>query len=120
MKVGNSPVYFIPGQERLLENFSQYLKSKEKEAFLLLKEKRFLKDNQQEPAIRVALREIKDFAIPFKKPETDELFWRYFTIPESEFKEQKEIPKKTPKPEKKEKQESEISGKTTKVKLKKK
>ncbi len=84
MKVGSSPVYFLLGQESMLENFSQHLKSREKDAFILLKEKTFLKDNEQDPAIRVALREIKDFAIPFKKNE--EIFWRYFTIPETEFK----------------------------------
>ncbi|MCK5043851.1 hypothetical protein KAR52_02515 [Candidatus Pacearchaeota archaeon] len=83
MKVGNSPVYFIHRQEPMLERFAQYLNSKEKEAFFLLKEKKFLKDRIQDPAIRVALREIKDFAISFKKNE--EIFWRFFTIPESEF-----------------------------------
>lgn len=91
MKVGNSPIYFIPGQESLLENFSQYLKSKEKDAFILLKEKKFLKDKEQDPAIRVALRAIKDFAIPFKKNE--EIFWRFFTISEKELK-TKEKPRK--------------------------
>jgi len=84
MKVGNSPLYYLPGQEQLLEKSSHYLKSKEKEAFMLLKEKKFMKDSEQDPAIRVALREIKDFAVPFKKD--DEIFWRYFTIPITEFK----------------------------------
>lgn len=84
MKVGNSPIYFIRGQEPLLENFSQYLKSREKDAFILLKEKKFLKDREQDPAIRVALRAIRDFAIPFKKNE--EISWRYFTVSEKEFK----------------------------------
>ena len=84
MRVGSSPLYFIPGQEPMLENFFQYLQSKEKEAFTLLKEKKLLKDSDQQPAIRVALGEIKDFSIPFKK--NDETYWRYFTIPESEFK----------------------------------
>ncbi|MCL5018628.1 MAG: FaeA/PapI family transcriptional regulator [Candidatus Pacearchaeota archaeon] len=83
LKVGSSPLYFIPGQEPQLENFSKYLKSKEKEAFLFLKEKKFLKDSELQPAIRVALREIKDFAIPFRKDE--DIYWRYFTIPEEDF-----------------------------------
>src|SRR3989344_321623 len=48
MKVGGSPLYFIPGQEPRLENFSQHLKSKEKDAFNLLKEKKFLRDKEQE------------------------------------------------------------------------
>ena len=80
MRVGSSPLYFIPGQEKMLENFSEYLKSREKDAFILLKEKKILKDMEQEPAIRVALREIKDFAIPFKNK--DEIYWRYFTFSE--------------------------------------
>lgn len=83
LRVGSSPVYFLQGQEPQLEKFSQHLKSKEKEAFLLLKEKRFLKDEIQHPAIRVALREIKDFAIPFQKD--NEVFWRFFTVSENEF-----------------------------------
>jgi len=91
MKIGSSPVYFLLGQEIMLENFSQYLKSKEKDAFILIKEKKFLKDTEQDPAIRVALRSIKDFAMPFKKNE--EVFWRYFSIPEKEFQE-KEKPKR--------------------------
>jgi len=89
MKVGNSPLYFISGQEFLLERFSQHLKSKEKDAFGLLKEKKFLVDSKQDPAIRVALRAIKDFAKPFKKDE--EIIWRYFRIPESEFKLTKKV-----------------------------
>lgn len=90
MKVGSSPLYFLTGQEPYLEKFPQYLKSKEKEAFLLLKEKKFLKDNDQSPAIRVALREIRDFALPFKSGE--EIIWRYFLVPESEFKIKEEKP----------------------------
>jgi hypothetical protein len=84
MRVGSSPLYFIPGQEPLLENFSQYLKSKEKDAFMILKEKKFLKDKDLDPAIRVALRGIRDFAIAFKR--NDDIYWRYFTTPEMEFR----------------------------------
>ena len=84
MRVGNSPIYYIAGQEPQLEKFSNYLKSKEKEAFLLLQEKKFLRDSEQPPAIRVALREIKDFAFPFRR--ANETFWRYLNAKESEFK----------------------------------
>ena len=84
MRVGNSPIYYIQGQEHQLEKFSGYLKSKEKDAFILLQDKKFLKDSEQSPAIRVALREIKDFAFPFRK--NNETFWRYLTSKESEFK----------------------------------
>ncbi|HJZ18752.1 MAG TPA: hypothetical protein VJ208_01490 [Candidatus Nanoarchaeia archaeon] len=84
MRIGSSPLYFMPGQEIMLENFSEFLKGKEKEAFLLIKDKKFLRDSSQEPAIRVALRAIKDFAIPFEKD--NEICWRYFKASESEFK----------------------------------
>ncbi|HJX50787.1 MAG TPA: hypothetical protein VJ438_04965 [Candidatus Nanoarchaeia archaeon] len=96
MKIGSSSLNFIEGQEHRLEAFAQHLKSREKDAFEIIKEKRILKDSEQEPAIRVALRAIKDFAIPFKK--NDEIFWRYFTVPESELiietkaEEKKEVP----------------------------
>ena len=82
MRVGSSPIYFIPGQESMLEKFSEFLKSKEKEAYLLLKERKIMKDSEQDPAIRVALRSIRDFAIPFK--ENDEIYWRYFIVDPSE------------------------------------
>jgi len=101
MKVGSSPIYLLQGQEPMLERFSQYLKSKEKEAFELLKRKRFLKDEEQVPAIRIALREIKDFAIAFKNDE--EIFWRYFTIPENEFEPKVKSIEKTQQPEDKKK-----------------
>jgi len=84
MRVGNSPLYYIEGQESKLETFAHHLKSKEKEAFQLLKDNSVLTDADQLPAIRVALRAIKDFAIPFKKQ--DQIFWRYFTVPESKIK----------------------------------
>ncbi|MFH1500490.1 MAG: hypothetical protein ABIE22_00925 [archaeon] len=85
MRVGGSPLYFQPGQEPMLEGFHTYLPKKEKEAFLLLKEKSILKDTKLEPAIRVALRSIKDFAVPTKKD--NEIFWRYFLLSENEARE---------------------------------
>ena len=96
MKIGNSPLYFALGQDNMLKNFSQHLNNKEKEAFFLLREKKFLVDSKQEPSIRVALRSIRDFAKPFKKPDTEEIIWRYFEIDEKDF----EVKKKEPEPKK--------------------
>jgi hypothetical protein len=97
MKIGNSPLYFIQGQEFMLERFYPHLKSREKDAFEFLKEKKFLKDSEQEPAIRVALREIKDFAMAFKKD--GEIIWKYFSVPEREFSLKEVKPKLMPKKE---------------------
>lgn len=93
MRIGSSALYFVPGQEKMLERFAHHLKSKEKEAFNLLKEKGTLKDSEQEPAIRVAIREIKDFAIPFRKSGSEDLEWRFFNVPEKEREILPEFPK---------------------------
>lgn len=84
MKIGSSSLYHLPGQESRLENFSQHLKSKEKDAFIMLQSNKFLRDSELDPAIRVALREIKDFAIPFQRE--NEIFWRYFLEKEENYK----------------------------------
>lgn len=84
MKVGTSPIYYVNGTESQLEKYSEHLKQKEKEAFMLLQEKKFLKDSEQEPAIRVALRAIKDFAKPFETS-NGEFYWRYLNTSEEDF-----------------------------------
>ena len=75
MKIGSSSLYLIPGDEQKLENHTDNLKPIEKEAFLKLKEKETINDENEPPAIRVALRNIKDFGIPFK--EQDKIIWKY-------------------------------------------
>ncbi|MBM3233124.1 hypothetical protein FJZ18_03100 [Candidatus Pacearchaeota archaeon] len=86
LKVGSSSLYYLPGQEGQLENFIQYLNPKEKEAFSLLKKEKILKDELQEPAIRVALRQIKDFAHPINTAINGEtyVFWKYFLLSDQE------------------------------------
>ena len=88
MKVGSSSLYYLTGQEAQLENFVEYLNSKEKEAFYLLKKEKILSDEIQSTAIRVALRAIPDFAIPIKLNIDGEqkICWRYFLIPDSAIK----------------------------------
>ncbi|MEI6731252.1 MAG: FaeA/PapI family transcriptional regulator [archaeon] len=114
MRVGSSPLYMLPGQEPMLEKFIQYLNNREKEAHALLKRDKLLEDQSQEPVVRVALRAIKDFAIPIKIRigEESRLFWKYFILPDSEIKKTllglhgmdespvaaKEIIQETPKP----------------------
>lgn len=122
MRVGLSSIYFIPGSQAGLEKYSEYLKSKEKEAYNLLKTHSFLEDEIEHPAIRIALREIKDFAIPFKRG--NKFIWRYYLINENDYQEIKsktiqveiqkeEIIQEKPKEEKEEiKEDSKKSEKT--------
>ncbi len=82
MKVGSSQLYFLPGQEQKLEEHTDNLNSIEKEAYLKLKEKGILEDKKEEPAIRVALRNLKDFAISFYQSE--KLMWKYTFLNDEE------------------------------------
>ncbi|MEM4703120.1 MAG: hypothetical protein QXP53_01410 [Candidatus Pacearchaeota archaeon] len=86
LKVGGSPLYFLPGQEEQVENFVNYLPVQEKEVFKLLKEKKVLEDEKLTPVQRVALRNIKDFAIMIKQPcnGREKIFWRLHSFPEEE------------------------------------
>ena len=85
MKIGSSSLYLIPGQEEQLENQTDNLKPLEKEAYLKLKNKKILTDEKESPAIRVALRNLKDFAIPFKLEE--KILWKYAFISNEEIQE---------------------------------
>jgi len=82
MKVGASMLYLLPGQEQKLEEHTDNLKSIEKEAYLKIKTNKLIKDEDEEPATRVALRNIKDFAIPFKFQ--DKIMWKYAFVPNEE------------------------------------
>ncbi|MBI3333920.1 hypothetical protein HYZ97_00320 [Candidatus Pacearchaeota archaeon] len=86
LKVGSSSLYLIPGQEAMLENFIQFLNQKEQEAFHGLRKEKIILDEQLQPAIRVAMRAIKDFAIPIQVilNNTQKLFWKYAFMPDTE------------------------------------
>jgi DNA-binding Lrp family transcriptional regulator len=112
LKVGGSPLYFLPNQEAMLENFIRVLPQKEKEAHSLIKEKQIVQDTELEPSIRVAMRGIKDFAFPVTLDYNNEkmLFWRYMSIKETEALEkiksgpikshaQTQMPKQIPQPQ---------------------
>ncbi|MFO8016391.1 MAG: hypothetical protein R6U32_04775 [Candidatus Woesearchaeota archaeon] len=86
IKSGGSPLYYYPGQENKLEQYAENLHPKEKEAFDLLKEKRILRDEKQAPAVRAALRQLKDFAKPLQVTinNTNHIFWKWYAVPNEE------------------------------------
>ena len=88
LKVGSSSLYYLEGQETQLENFINYLNQREQQAFTLLKKEKILQEEILEPAIRVAIKEIKDFALPIRVNHdgTEKIFWRYFQLSEEEAK----------------------------------
>ena len=81
-KIGGSPVYYVKGQEPKLQNLYEHLNEKDKRAFDLLKDKKVLKDSELEPLMRVAFRNIKDFAIPLQVTHNNmqEIFWKWYML----------------------------------------
>jgi len=75
-------LYFVNGQESKLDQLYNYLPSKEKEAYELLRTNQVLRDSECEPAIRVALRSLKDFSFSFEI--NGELFWKWHLTSEEE------------------------------------
>ena len=136
MKIGSSSLYYLQGQEAMLENFIEHLNQREKEAFWLIKKEKVLEDEKQNPIIRVALREIKDFALPFKirTEEAEKVFWKYHLLSDDNFDKRimrilspkEEIEREQKEKEKMEEQENEekvkeqIEEPKTKVKTNKK
>ena len=80
IKVGGSPLYYLPGQEATLQKYTENMNDKEKKAYDSLNSNKVLRDSEQEPVIRVALREIKDFAIPLNVNYNNnrEIFWKWY------------------------------------------
>ncbi len=103
VKVGSSPVYYAEGQEYKLQNYSKHLHEKEQKAFALLQKQKILRDHGQEPVIRAALREIKDFAVPLDVNHGGkvEVFWKWYLVSDSEATAliKKELGIEEPKPE---------------------
>ncbi|MFH1409007.1 MAG: hypothetical protein ABIH34_03805 [Nanoarchaeota archaeon] len=64
LKVGGSPLYYVPGDEEKLLNFLDHVNSKDKDTIALLKEEKLLEEEVQTPLVRVSLRQINDFAVP--------------------------------------------------------
>jgi hypothetical protein len=86
LKIGGSPLYYSQGQEHKLQNFTDNLNGVERKAYNLLSQNKILKDSEQEPAIRVALRQIKDFAVPLQVNYKNkiEIFWKWYLVENKE------------------------------------
>ncbi len=81
IKIGGSPLYYLPEQESRLEEFIDHLNEKDRRTFKLLKDKKILQDDLQDPLTRVSLRAIKDFAKHFDISIQGHkiMFWRFYS-----------------------------------------
>lgn len=86
VKVGGTPLYYLPGQEEQLLNFLSNLNEKDQKTVEFLKNKKVLSDNSLDPLTRVSLRNIKDFAIPLQVNIQGDrkLFWKWYLVSDEE------------------------------------
>lgn len=85
-KRGGSPFYYVPEHTYRLDQLIPDLGEKDRRTALLLKERKVLRDKDQDPLVRVSLRQIKDFAVPVevKLSSGSEQFWKWFATPNDE------------------------------------
>ena len=89
LKVGGSPLYYLPGQEDQLYPFAAgNINPKELQVLELLKEEKVLRELDLDLLAKVALRSLKDFATPLYVlvKGRRELFWRWYLLPAEETK----------------------------------
>jgi len=87
LKIGGSPLYYLPNMQNQLEKFSEHLSAKEKDAFSFIKSEKVVKDSQLTPQLRVAMALIKDFAKPIVVEASDgaqEKYWKWYYVKNEE------------------------------------
>ncbi|MFH1054165.1 MAG: hypothetical protein V1740_07135 [Candidatus Woesearchaeota archaeon] len=86
LKIGGTPLYYIQGQEPQLQNYSNKLPPKEKDAYDLMRMKKVLREKNLDPIYRITLRMIKDFSVPLRVTinNNEELFWKWYLTPNDE------------------------------------
>ncbi|MEW5896851.1 MAG: hypothetical protein AB1668_04115 [Nanoarchaeota archaeon] len=87
LKVGGSPLYYLPGQESRLYQFVQgNINPKEIEVLERLKKEGVFREKNLDLLTRVALRSVKDFAIPLQVTieGNKEIFWKWYLLSDEE------------------------------------
>ncbi len=84
---GGSPLYYLPGQEEQLFHFAAgNLNTKDYQVLEVLKQQKIMRENSLDLLSRVALRSLKDFAVPLHVTigGNKELFWKWHLISDQE------------------------------------
>ncbi|MEK6969569.1 MAG: hypothetical protein AABW48_04030 [Nanoarchaeota archaeon] len=87
LKVGGSPLYYLAGQESQLFNFAQSnTNAKDYQVLERLKAEKVMRERDLELLPRVALRSLKDFAIPLHVTieGAKEIFWKWHLLSDEE------------------------------------
>jgi hypothetical protein len=82
IKVGGSPLYYLPEQKEKLSEYKDNLHEKEQRTYEMLQSKMVVEDIKLELLDRVALRKMKDYAIALNVTIgfQTRLFWKFFTV----------------------------------------
>lgn len=101
IKIGGSPLYYLPGKETQLLNHLGALNEKDRKTLELLKQERVLGETGIDPLTRVSLNAIKDFAKPLivQYNGKQETFWKWFELTDKDAEDairQKIQPKEQP------------------------
>jgi hypothetical protein len=124
LKRGTSPYYYLEEQKDKLQSVSHFLNDKDQLAYNLIKEKLILKDSEQSPLMRVALRTIKDYVIPIQINYQGQstLFWKWYLLSKEETEEKVKLIlgiKQTKKPEHQQTKKQEIKAPKQEIKKEK-
>ncbi len=89
LKLGSSPLYYVPEKSSQLKDYIKYLNDKDQKTAKLLEEEKILRENEQDPLTKVSLKSLKDFAMPLEVQlgEQKEIFWKWYLITNSEAEE---------------------------------
>lgn len=89
VKIGGSPFYYTPGTEEKLVNCMRYLNEKDRRVAEMLQSKKVMKDIDQDPLVRVCLRNIKDYSKPLEVnvKGQKEIYWKWYLTPTKEAEE---------------------------------
>ncbi|HLC33179.1 MAG TPA: hypothetical protein VJJ82_05100 [Candidatus Nanoarchaeia archaeon] len=89
LRVGGSPLYYIPGREDQLLRYLQSLNEKDRRTVEFLRLNKVVRETEVDALTRVSLSQIKDFAHPLavSYENKQERFWKWFELKEDEAKE---------------------------------
>ncbi len=82
LKVGGSPLYYIPGNEVQLLNHLASLNEKDRRTVEKLRAEKIIRQSEADPLTQVSLASIKDFAKPLAVTyeSKQETFWKWFEL----------------------------------------
>ncbi|PIN75916.1 hypothetical protein COV18_01915 [Candidatus Woesearchaeota archaeon CG10_big_fil_rev_8_21_14_0_10_37_12] len=89
VKIGGSPLYYLPENKHQLLNYLNNLNKEDKQTAERLQHEQIIREQDEQPLTRVSLRQIKDFAeqliVAYEGKE--ETFWKWYALTDKEAEE---------------------------------